>query len=182
MSRWRARYWLTASRKAQSLQLELTLGFAMAASHSEARVRKLKAQSSRLSAQELTVEFAMPARAPRSPNAAVRRSGDLANAEEASTCTTHLSRTWRRSDCAIRPSSTTNGRSVARMAARRPRIETTRTADSTMQHHRAGEATARGDEAHPCNEDPTATRHASLRLMSRSCTALHRIVPRVAPR
>jgi hypothetical protein len=37
----------------------------MAASHSEARVRKLKAQSSRLSAQslelELTVEFAMPA-------------------------------------------------------------------------------------------------------------------------
>jgi hypothetical protein len=89
--------------------LELTLGFAMAASHSEARVRKLKAQSSRLSAQELTVEFAMPARAPRSRNAAVHRSGDLANAEEASTRTTHLSRTWRRSDYANTPSPTTNG-------------------------------------------------------------------------
>jgi hypothetical protein len=36
---------------AQSLQLELTLGFAMAASHSEARARKLKAQSSKLEAQ-----------------------------------------------------------------------------------------------------------------------------------
>jgi hypothetical protein len=82
---------------------------------------------------ELTLEFAMPPAAPRSPNAAVRRSGDLANAEEASTRTTHPSRTWRRSDYANTPSSKTNGRSVAPMAARRPSVEMMRTGDRSMR-------------------------------------------------